>query len=26
MGLERRGRAIQTRLLGNHEAVGRANG
>jgi hypothetical protein len=26
MGLERRGRAIQTRLLGNHEAVGGANG
>ncbi len=26
MGLERRGRAIQTRLLGNHEAVGRVNG
>jgi hypothetical protein len=26
MGLERRGRAIQARLLGNHEAVGRANG
>jgi hypothetical protein len=26
MGLERRGRAIQTTLLGNHEAVGRANG
>jgi hypothetical protein len=26
MGLERRGRAIQTRLVGNHEAVGRANG
>jgi|SRR5665213_168646 len=25
MGLERRGRAIQTRLLGNHEVVGRAN-
>jgi len=26
MGLERRGRAIQMRLLGNHEAVGRVNG
>jgi hypothetical protein len=26
MGLERRGRAIQTRLLGNHVAVGGANG
>jgi hypothetical protein len=26
MGLERSGRAVQTRLLGNHEVVGRANG